>query len=191
MAEGGVNPASHKKLWRSGPLGRFCNSKIWVKRYRQQIYGLLVLFVIALLESTLFNYFRIFNVKPDAILAALVLFVPFFSLRWLFVFALFGGIYRDIFSILPFGCNAIICILWIILAKQISRRLSVENNLIRSTMLCLIILLNNLTLQFLLFVLDRPIVIGSFLRIVSIESIFTLLLALPMYRFFVYLFSSQ
>ena len=159
-----------------------------LKRYRKQIYAVSVLLIITLLQATFFNYVLIFNLKPDAILAALVIFVPFFSLRWSVTFAFLGGIFRDIFSILPFGNNVIICILWIILAKQIFRRLSIENNFIRITMLCLIILLNNFTIQSILFILGKPIVIGSFLRIVSIESALTLLLALPMYRLFVHLF---
>lgn len=159
-------------------------------RYRQQIYALLILLIIALLQSTLFNYFRILNVKPDIILAALIMFVPFFSLGWSVVFAFSGGVFRDLFSILPFGFNACFCILWIILVKQIFRRLSAENNLIRNCLLCLIILLNNLTMQSILFVLQRPLNLGIFSRIVSIESILTLLLALPMYRLFVHLFSS-
>ena len=158
------------------------------KRYRQQICALLVLLVIALLQSTLLNYFCIFTVKPNAILASLILFIPFFNFRWLVVFALFGGIFYDLFSILPFGTNAVICILWIILARGISRRLSMENDFIRSALLCFMIILNNLALQSILFILDRPIAIGTFLKIVSIESIFTLLLALPIYRLFIYLF---
>jgi len=158
-----------------------------IKRYRKQFYALLILFIIILLQSTLLNYFRIFNVKPDAILAALVIFVPFFRLRWSITFAFFGGIFRDIFSILPFGFNAIIYILWIILANRISRRLSVENIFIRSALLCLIILLNNLALESILFVLGRSLIITTFLKIIFIECILTLLLALPMYKLFVYL----
>lgn len=161
------------------------------KRYRRHIYAILVLLIIALLQSTLFNSFRILNVKPDAILATLIIFVPFFSLRWSVIFAFLGGIFRDIFSILPFGFNVIICILWVILAKQISRRLSLENIFTRGAMLCLIILLNNFAIWFFLFVLDRPIVIGNFLKIISLESISTLVLSLPMYILFTHLFMDK
>ena len=167
---------------------RRVSSKGYHIRHHQYIYGLLALFIIALMQSTLLNYFRIFNVKPDAILAALVIFVAFFNLRWSVSFAFLGGVFRDIFSILPFGLNTSLCILWIILAKQISRRLSMENELTRSAILCLIIILNSLALQSILFIVDRPIVMGVFFRIASIESILTLLLALPMYRLFARLF---
>lgn len=167
------------------------NLKNYYTQYRKQIYALLVLFIIALLESTLLNHFRIFDVKPDIILAALVIFVPFFSLTWSVVFAVLGGMFRDIFSILPFGFNVVICVVWIILAKRISRQLSIESNFIRSAILGLIILLNNLTLQSILFVLAKPIAMGRFLTIIFIESITTLLLALPMYRLFLRLFMDE
>ena len=163
----------------------------FLKRYRQQIYAFLVLLIIALLQSTLLNYFCIFNVKPNAIFLTLILFIPFFHLRWLVAFAFFGGIFHDLFSIFPFAPNAVIYILWIIFARQISRRLSMENDFIRSALLCFMILLNNLALQSILFILDNPIAMGTFLKIISIESIFTLLLALPIYRFFVHLFEDS
>ena len=38
---------------------------------------------------------------------------------------------------------------------------------------------------------DLPIAMGIFLKTASLESIFTLLLALPMYRLFVYLFAHE
>jgi rod shape-determining protein MreD len=157
--------------------------------YRKQIYALLILFVIILCEFTLFNYFRvIFNAKPDAVLVVLVYYVAFFNLGWSVVFAFLAGVFRDIFSLLPFGINAISFIVWIILAKQISRRLSVENNFIRAALLFLIIVLNNLTTQSFLFALDRPVAMNVFFKSVLTESILTLLLGIPMYSFFTYLF---
>jgi rod shape-determining protein MreD len=162
-----------------------------VRRYPQQLCALSILFIIALSQYTLFNYFRIFNVKPNVILAALIMLVPFFSLGWSVAFAFLSGILRDIFSGLPFGLELCLCIIWIILAKQIFRRLSPENNLIRSVILCLIIVLNNFATQSVLFVLDRSLSLDIFLKIVSIESILTLILALPIYRLFVYLFMPE
>jgi len=162
-----------------------------LRRYPQQLCAFSILFIIALSQYTLFNYFRVLNIKPNAILAALIMLAPFFSLGWSVAFASLSGIFSDIFSSLPFGLDICLCIIWIILAKQIFRRLSPENNLIRSVILCLIIVLNNLATQSVLFVLDRPLSLDIFPKIVSIESILTLILALPMYRLFVYLFMPE
>lgn len=166
--------------------------KVWnLKKYRKQIYGVLILFIVAVLQATLLNYFRIFNIKPDVILIALIVLVPFFSLRWSVIFAFLSGVFRDIFSSLPFGINVILCIIWVIVAKEISRRLSIEHKLVRSAIPCLIILLNNLALRSFLFALQKPIIIYTFLKIVFLECIFALLLILPMYRFFVYIFKDS
>jgi len=170
------------------------SSRFWlkfVKRYRQQICAFLALLIIGLLQSTALNYFPILNVKPDAILAALIMLAPFFSLGWSVAFAFLGGLFRDIFSSLSFGFSICLSILWVILAKQIFRRLSAENALIRNATLCLLIVLNNLTMQFILFMLDHPLSLGIFLRIVSLELILTLILAFLMYRLFVRLFMPQ
>ncbi|MFC1658085.1 rod shape-determining protein MreD [Candidatus Omnitrophota bacterium] len=150
--------------------------------HRRQIYALSILLVAALLQSTLFNYFRILNVKPDVILAALIMLIPFFSSGWSFALAFISGVFRDIFSLLPFGFNVFLCILWVILARQVFRRLSFENKLIRNCLLCLVVVLNNLILQSLFFILDKPLSLGIFLRILVLESIFTLVLAMPIYR---------
>jgi rod shape-determining protein MreD len=161
-----------------------------MRRYRQQICAFLLLLIIGLLQSTTLNYFPILDVKPDAILAALIMLAPFFSLGWSVAFAFLGGLFRDIFSSLPFGFNICLSMLWVILAKQIFRRLSAENGLIRNVTLCLFIVLNNLTMQSILFMFARPLSLGIFLRIVTIESIFTLALAFLIYRLFVHLFMS-
>ncbi|MGD9015702.1 MAG: hypothetical protein PVI33_06745 [Candidatus Omnitrophota bacterium] len=162
----------------------------FMRRYRQQICAFLLLLIIGLLQSTTLNYFPILDVKPDAILAALIMLAPFFSLGWSVAFAFLGGLFRDIFSSLPFGFNICLSMLWVILAKQIFRRLSAENGLIRNVTLCLFIVLNNLTMQSILFMFARPLSLGIFLRIVTIESIFTLALAFLIYRLFVHLFMS-
>ena len=160
--------------------------------YRRQLYAISLLFIVMLLDSTLMNYCRtLFGLKPGTILAALVFLVPFFNLGWMVMFAFLAGLFRDAFSLLPFGFSISVCIVLVILAKQISRRFSAEDNLIRCVMLCLIILLNNLATSLVLFVLDRPVVIGVFLSSALREAVFTLLLGLPMYRLFTNIFSDE
>ena len=161
------------------------------KIYRRIIFALLVLLLAAYLQSGLLNYLRIFYVKPDIILASLVLFVPFFDLRQLLMFAFLGGIFCDIFSILPFGVNIIILILCIFLAYKLTRKLSVENQIIRYTLLLVIILLKNLVFGLTFFILDKPIPAVVFLRIAFLESLITLLLAPAMHKLFLCLLQTR
>ena len=158
-----------------------------LKKYRSQVSVILVLFIIAVLQSTLLNHFRVFNVKPDIILVALIISVSFFDFKWSMVFSFLVGIFRDSFSILPFGLNTIICILWVFLAKQIYRRLSTEDKLISYAVPCMIVLLNNLTLQVILFLLGKTIALSIFAKVVILEFVFALLLVIPLYKIFIFL----
>ncbi|MFH1339001.1 MAG: rod shape-determining protein MreD [Candidatus Omnitrophota bacterium] len=155
-----------------------------LQKYRSQEEALSALFVIMLLDATLFNYLRIFDARPDVVLAALIILSVFFTLKWSVGFALLAGIFRDSMSTLPFGFNTVICVLLVILAKWVSQKLKVENSFIRSAVLFLTILLNNIALGFILFVLGNAIAASIFLRVAVTQSVITLLLALPMYRFF-------
>jgi rod shape-determining protein MreD len=161
------------------------------QKCRKQTEAFLMLSIIMLLDATLFNHLRIFHARPDIILAALIIFSFFFALKWSVGFAFLGGIFRDSISILPFGFNTIICIFLVILAKRISQKFTVENIFIRSAMLFLIILLNNLIIQLILLTLGGTVVTNAFLRIAVTQSIVTLLLALPMYRIFGHLLSGE
>jgi len=179
------------KLRRQRLFSKLYRLRWELQKYRRQARALLVLFVILLLDTTLFNYLRIFNARPDIILATLIFFSFFFALKWLVGFAFLGGIFRDSISILPFGFNTIICIFLVILAKRISQKFTVENILIRSAMLFFIILLNNLIIQLILLTLGGTVVTNAFLRIAVLQSIVTLLSALPMYRIFGHLLSQE
>ncbi|MFH1577894.1 MAG: rod shape-determining protein MreD [Candidatus Omnitrophota bacterium] len=163
-------------LYRKSALGNYR------LQYRRQIYAFLILFIAGLTQATLLNYFRIFSVKPDIILAVLIISSLFLNLGWSVSLAFFGGIFCDLMGNLPYGFNAILFILSIILVKRISSKLSVENIFIRNAVICLIIVLNNLAVRFILLALGSSLAFGIFLRFTVIQSILTLLAALPIYR---------
>lgn len=162
-----------------------------LEKYRRQEEAFSALFIIMLLDATLFNYLRIFGARPDVILAALIILSPLFTLKWSAGFALLAGIFRDSMSTLPFGFSTIICVLLVILAKWVAQKLKVENSFIRSAVLFLAVLLNNIALGFILFVLGSAIAAGIFLRIAFTQSVITLLLALPMHRLFMNSFTGN
>lgn len=178
-------------LYNQRPLWRILKFLKKFQKYYRQLQALSILFIVILLDLTLFNYFLIFNVKPDVILATLIIFSAFFSLKWLAGFALLGGIFRDSMSMLPLGFNTVICILWVILARRMSQKFTVENIFIRSALLCAIILLNNLSLRLVIFVLGGNVANNIFLKIAIMQSVLTLLLALPMYKLFAYLLTNK
>ena len=166
-------------------LHKYC---LLLGKYRIQIYALLVLLSLALLQSTLLNYLRIFNFKPNIILAGLIICFLLFDIKSSVAFAFLLGVLRDLMSVYPFGFNTVICILWAVVVKRISKRLNVENFLVRNVMLFVIIVLNSLVMRFILFIPARSLSMGAFLRSMILEIIFTLALALPMYSLFTRMF---
>ncbi len=161
--------------------------RYYFRKYRIQIYGFLILLFATSLQCTLLNYFRIINIKPDIMLATLVMFSFFYSLRCSLIFSLLIGIFRDVLGFLPFGFNTIICVLWVILAREIFQRLSIEDKLIRCITLFIIIVLNNLTLNCFMFIINKPIPTGILLKVIFLESLFTLPLSLMIYKIFIFL----
>lgn len=158
------------------------------RAYKKQLKAALILFSVILLEFTLYGRLRIFGIAPDLSLAALVIYPLFFSLSHCLGFAFLAGILRDAISALPFGFNTIACLLWVILAKRISQKLAVEHILIRSAMLGVIILLNNLFMRLsanLFFTLYRQIDFlpaAVFLINAFFQSALTIIFSLPIYR---------
>ncbi len=151
-------------------------------KYRKQLYAFLILSLISILQVTLFNYFRIFNVKPDLILSVLISYTFFLDFTWTVSFAFLGGVFRDLMEGLPFGYNTVLCIVWVVLSSRVSRRLSVEHVLVRNIIVCSIILMNNIVMRFILISLGNVIELGVFFRVVILECIFTLILFFSLYK---------
>lgn len=156
-----------------------------LKKYRNLVFALLIISIAALIQSTVLDYFRIFNIKPDIILATLIIFALFFELRWACITAFLGGGLVDLLGNLPFGFNTPIYILWAILANWIARKLTMENSFIRSSALFIIVLLNNLVTRFLFLLLGRPLLRpDEFLSSAIFEGIYTILIAYPLFRLY-------
>ncbi|MFC1592476.1 rod shape-determining protein MreD [Candidatus Omnitrophota bacterium] len=165
--------------------------KKFFRNYHLQIKVFTALFTIMFLQSTLLNHFRIFNVKPDLMLVSMVIVSFFLDLKGALGFAFLNGIFRDLLGVSPHGFNTIMFMLWVILIRRISKNLTVENSLIRSGILCLVILLNNLAGQLMRFVLDKPVESSIFLNIIIIETLSTVLIALPIYKLFTRIFGAE
>ncbi|MBU1871573.1 MAG: rod shape-determining protein MreD [Candidatus Omnitrophica bacterium] len=158
------------------------------RKYQAELKALLMLFVAFFLQATLLNHFRIFNVKPELILAILVFYSFFLDFKPVLGLAFIAGVFYDLMSVLPFGFNTLIFILWVILIRLVSRKLAVENGLITGGVLCMIILLNNLTGQAVRYLLGIS-TGGNFFPIIAIiETLFTLLIALPIYNLLRHIF---
>ena len=134
---------------------------------------LVITLVLGVFQLTLLDYFRIFGIKPDFLLAAVVIAGLFFPMRLTVIFGLFIGIFKDIFSLNAFGLNLLLFGLWALLTVKISRKMSIEDNITRALLVFVIGLLQNIASGLSMVYSGSLIPCGIFLRIVFLGSLYT------------------
>ena len=138
----------------------------------------LIIFVILLFQLTILDYFKIFGVKPDLLLASIVIASLFFESKWVIVLAVFAGILKDIFGINTLGINVLLFPLWGFIVIELSKRLSIENNFIYLGFIFIITILNSMMLRLISMFMGSLVVSWVvFLRIAFLESLYTSLIS--------------
>lgn len=128
--------------------------------------------IAGLLQIALLNYFKVFTVKPDLFLVAVVAAGLFFELRWVVAFSLFAGIFKDAFC-LSGGRNAVLFLLWGILVWRLNREFAIENNLLRSALTFIAVVMHNLVSAAVLISAGTPMPAGIALRIIALQPLIT------------------
>ena len=141
---------------------------------------ILAIFATAILQITVADYLRIFNVKPDLLLIPACLGALFFGLPSSLAFALLSGVLKDSVSINPFGTNTLLFSLWCFLVFRLAKKISVDSELRSAALIFLIAIAHNTILGLMYVYSGNPVPTGIFLRIVSIGSVYTALIT-PLY----------
>src|SRR3989338_523303 len=125
------------------------------------------LFICAILEPTIFYHLRLLHVQPNLLLACVVYSALEFSFGWALFFGIFAGIFRDAFLTLPFGINTVLFPLWIFCIRWVSKKINLEDTILRYPLLFLIVILHSIVQQFaLIFLAEISLSGGIFFRIV-------------------------
>lgn len=133
------------------------------------------IFIAAILQATLLDSFKLFNVKPDLLLIAVVITALYFNfnLKWALGLAIFAGILKDVFSLNPFGLNLFLFPLWSLLIIKLSRQITLESNFVRIPLLFIIVVLNDMIIKLICFSGGQFIPAGIYLRTLFFESLYT------------------
>ena len=142
-----------------------------------------VIIILVLLEATVLNYVNIFNVKPDLLLISVIIASLFFAPGWAISLSIFAGILKDIFSVNAFGMNTILFFLWSFLIIKLSRKIIFDSNYIRLALIFIIAILNSIISRLIFLFSGNFISWGIFLRITSVESLYTALIFLLVLKF--------
>lgn len=150
---------------------------------------LLITVIMGLLQVSVLDYFKLFGVKPDLLLICMVLASLYFELKWALCLSIFAGILKDIFSANIFGINILLFPLWSFIIIKLSKNIPVDNNVIRTLLIFLVVILNNIFIRAIFLFLGKPISWGVSLRVASLESLYTALvvpLAFKIIKPFIY-----
>jgi rod shape-determining protein MreD len=136
---------------------------------------LIVAFILGIFQFTFLNYFRVFGVKPDLLLVTVVCAGIFLEARQAILFGMFAGIFKDIFGVGVFGLDVILFSLWGFLSANISRKVSIDDNITRVFLVFAIALLQNIASFLSLNLSGSFVPLGIFLRIAFLGSLYTAL----------------
>jgi rod shape-determining protein MreD len=136
----------------------------------------LIVIVCALLQATLLNYVRIFNVKPDLLVLSVIFAGITLESRQALSFSILAGILKDAFSINVFGINTVLFPLFSFLIINLSKKISLDNNLIRMACAFAVMLISGIITRVIFTFLGNFISLGIFLRTAFLESLYTALL---------------
>ena len=145
------------------------------------IFLLAAIFGLTVLQVTAMNYLKIFGVRPDLLIAFVV--ITSIRLNWkiALLFSVLAGLLKDLFGPGGSGLNIFLLPLWGYIILKISKKVSIDDSIGICTAAFLAALLNAIATRLLYSFLGKPISLGIFLRIAFIEPLYT---ALSLFIFF-------
>jgi rod shape-determining protein MreD len=153
---------------------------------------LLALIMLAIFQVTLLDGFKVFYIKPDFLFISVVLAALFFDLKWAVIFGASAGALKDIFSLSAFGLNTVLFAAWTYLVAKLSRKISIENDLLRAVLIFVITFSNAVVTRSIFFFLGEiNMPLGIFLRVGLLESLYAAIISPLLFLVFNPFFSCQ
>jgi len=144
---------------------------------------LAIVLIIGLLQATVLDVFKFFWVKPDLLLASVVIASLLFELRWALVAACFAGLLKDITGIHNPGIYILLFPLWSFLVIRLSRQITLENDFIPPVIVFVVVISDSIIARVVVLSLGDPVAsLGIFLRVTFIESVYTALVFILLFR---------
>ena len=141
-----------------------------------------ILILLVILQSTALDYLKIFNVKPDLVLAALIILGLSLDLKWVMVFSYLAGFLKDMLGSLPFGLNTLAFPLLGFLVFKLSKKIAIETKYMKAATVFMAVILENL-IAFVCFIFTGlDISLGIFSRFTIVSSIYTVLILILIFK---------
>lgn len=139
----------------------------------KKLFFFVLILSLAVIQVSIFNHFRIFSVKPDFLLISMVMASVSFPPAWAVTFSIFSGFLKDGLGTSGFGVETMLFPLWSILIIKLSRKIPLDNELIRVLVVLLAVIFNAIVSRLLLLYVGNTIPSRVFLKVIIIEPIYT------------------
>lgn len=141
-----------------------------------------VILICVILQITVVPYFKIFGIKPDLILISIVIVSLSCDLKLALGLSILAGAFKDIFGANTLAINSLASGLWSFLVIKLSRRIAIDINLSRAGLIFVIAILNAFVMKIFFWYLGTYVPLGIFLRISFLDSLYTSLVSLLVFR---------
>lgn len=141
-----------------------------------------ILILLVILQSTVLDYIKIFNVKPDLVLATVIIVGVSADLKWVMVFSYLAGFLKDILGTSPFGLNTLVFPLLGFLSFKLSKKIAIETEYMKAATVFMAVILENLIAFLWLIFTGLDISLGIFSRFTIISSIYTVLILILIFK---------
>ncbi|MGA2774637.1 MAG: rod shape-determining protein MreD [Candidatus Omnitrophota bacterium] len=138
----------------------------------------------AIIQVTLLNYLKVFTVGPDLLLICTVIASLVFPLKWALFFCLSAGVFKDAFGAGVFGINTALFPLWGFLIIKLTRKIAIDNNIMRVLLIAVVTLVHNLLTGIIFMYYGTNLPFGILFRILLLSPLLAAIFSLPMLKFF-------
>jgi len=129
--------------------------------------------VMGLLQVTVFDVFKLFNIKPDLLLISVVIAGLSFDFFWVLVYSLIAGAFKDIFGTNTFGLNTVLFVILGYLVSKANKEISIDFFLIRILVMAVVALASGIVNASALVYFGNIIPLGVMLRSIILNTIYT------------------
>jgi rod shape-determining protein MreD len=146
----------------------------------------LAILIIAVIQATLLDYFKVLRIKPDLLLISVILVSLAAAPKWALTLSAFAGALKDFLTAAP-GGNFFLFFLWSLVIIRLHKEIPIDNGFLFAAIAFIISLLHNIASGLILKYCGNFIALGIFLRTAALSAIYTAavaLLAPPIYRRF-------
>jgi len=138
---------------------------------------LIIIVVAGLLQATILNVFRVFQVKPDILLVLVVFAGVILRPKQALLIAVCAGLMKDIFGMGEIGYSILFFPACSFAIIKIRRNIAIENEFIYTAFVFIFTILNNLAMKIAMSLTGSYIPLGQFLKVLFLESIYNSLAA--------------